>query len=468
MLHKYSTWLILIGIAASTGAAVSYVPQTIWWQDRQQHTDRNGHDDHDGHDDHEGHEGHEGHDDHEGHDHAGHDDANSVELSDAARRGIKLQRVGLGMFDRTMTVPAVVVERAGWSQVHVNAPLSGIVTRIYPVEGVSVKPGQPLFDIRLTHEELVKSQRDFLQSAEELDVVRREIKRLKSVGEGVIAGKRILEREYEQQILEAALHAQRQALLLHGLSKEQIDTILETRNLLQGLTIVTPPFAEDDDDHSDFEHLFHVQSLRVNRGQHVEAGQDLCVLADHCALYIEGQAFEEDAERLEKAATEQWKLTAVVNAADGKQVEKKGLRILRVADRVDPESRALRFYVSLPNELLPSAPNADRKFLSWRYRPGQRVDVLIPIERWDEVYVLPVDAVVDDGVESYIFKLAGDHFDRIPVEVKYRGPRKVVLAGDGGVLAPGDEVAVSSVYQMQVQLKNKAGGAVDPHAGHNH
>jgi hypothetical protein len=42
-----------------------------------------------------------------------------------------------------------------------------------------------------------------------------------------------------------------------------------------------------------------------------------------------------------------------------------------------------------------------------------------------------------------------------------------VIESDG-TLFPGDVVAVSGAYQMQLALKNKAGGGVDPHAGHNH
>ena len=30
--------------------------------------------------------------------------------------------------------------------------------------------------------------------------------------------------------------------------------------------------------------------------------------------------------------------------------------------------------------------------------------------------VLPVDAVVDEGVESFVFQQNGDHFDRVPVQ----------------------------------------------------
>ena len=407
-----------------------------------------------------------GEDDHE--DHGSHDAGESIVLSEQAQRTLGLNPVSiqLGSYERTMSVPGIVVERPGRSQVHINTPLTGIVTKIYPLEGASVAPGEPLFDLRLTHEDLVSAQRDFLQSAEELDVLNREIARLQGVGEGVIAGRRILERQYEQQKMQATMHVQRQALLLHGLSAAQIAKILETRELLKSLTVYVPPFLEDEE-HIDVEHQFHVQALSVNPGQHVGAGDNLCVLADHCALYIEGQAFEEDAQRLEKVAREMAKVSARMRASDGQTIKKEGLKILRISDLVDAHSRALRFYVELPNELMQSRKSGRHKYVSWRFKPGQRVDVLVPVERWENRIVLPVEAVVREGVESYVFRQNGNKFDRVPVHVEYRGQEQVVVANDGQ-LFPGERVASSGAYRMLVALKNRSGGAVDPHAGHGH
>ena len=65
----------------------------------------------------------------------------------------------------------------------------------------------------------------------------------------------------------------------------------------------------------------------------------------------------------------------------------------------------------------------------------------------------------DWGTDIYV--------DRQPVHVEYRDPRWVVIASDGP-LSPGDRIAISAAQQLQLALKNKAGGAIDPHAGHSH
>ena len=56
--------------------------------------------------------------------------------------------------------------------------------------------------------------------------------------------------------------------------------------------------------------------------------------------------------------------------------------------------------------------------------------------------------------------------NRIQV-VEYRDLQSVVIAQDGS-LFPGEVVALTGAAQMQMALKNKSGGPIDPHAGHNH
>jgi len=397
-----------------------------------------------------------------------HDEALAVKLSETAKAnvGLQLAKLELTTFERTITVPAMVVERPGRSNIQIAAPLTGAVTRVYPIQGETVVGGQPLVDLRLTHEEVVEAQAEFLQTAENLDVVRREIERLEKVAaDGVISGKTLLERKYEQQKLQAAQHSQRQRLLLHGLSSEQIDDILKTRRLLGSLTIVAPCQDETGDCAS---HPLQVEEIKIERGQHVKAGDPLCVLADYSELYIQGKAFEQDAPLLDRAIENNRPLTAAFDG-DGRQRRTVGgLSLLYVAGKIEPESRAFLFYVRLPNQVVRTRRTDDgRQFSTWRFKPGQRAQLLVPVERWPNRIVLPVGAVVQDGAESYVFEQNGGHFDRRAVRVEYRDEYSVVVANDG-VLTPGRMAIVAGAYQVYLAMKNKAGGAPDPHAGHNH
>ena len=417
-------------------------------------------------DDHSGHNQDHDHD----HDHQ-HDAANSIELSPWALRNINYEPVTVQLSDyaRTVTLPAIVVERPGRSQIQVTAPLSGVISHVDVVAGMAVEPGSPLFQVRLMHEELVSAQREFLRTAESLDVVRREIARLESAGEGVVAGRRVLEQDYERQKLEASLRAERQALLLHGLSDAQVDEILSSRQLLRSLTVTAPDHEHEGEAGACAEeHLFHVQQLPVVQGKYVEAGETLCVLADHCELYIEGHAYEDDAAALRTAVRDRIPISAVLLTGDQQAGVVENLHVMYLSDQIDAASRAFRFYIQLPNAvLLDRATPGGTRFIEWRFKPGQRLELRVPVQRWNDQIVLPVDAVVEDGAETYVFQRNGDHFDRVPVHVIYRDRQAVVVANDGA-LFPGDVIAGRGAYQMHLAVKNQAGGGIDPHAGHSH
>ena len=331
----------------------------------------------------------------------------------------------------------------------------------------AVESEMPLFDMQLTHEELVDAQADCLRIAEELDVVKREVARVAKVAAGgAIAGKTLLQAQYEQQKLEAALRAQRQRLLLHRLTPGQVQGILDDRKLLQDFTVVTPPLGEDTP--ATAERPMQVQQLNVERGQHVTAGDPLCVLADHAELYIEGKAFEQDIPTLAASAKEDWPVTAVFELPDNRRSVIPNLRILYLANEVALQSRAFNFYVPLKNELVPGIPtDTGHRFIDWKFKPGQRLRLLVPTEPSTKQIVLPIESIVNEGAETYVYEYHGGHYDRRNVQVKYRDQDEAVIVDDGS-LELGAEVAVSGAYQIHMGVKNKAGQGVDPHAGHTH
>ena len=395
----------------------------------------------------------------------------AIKLSKQAQGniGLRLVQVELRPFERTVTVPGMVVERPGWSVLEVTAPMTGVVTRIYPIQGEAVRPGQPLFEVRLTHEDLLQLQTEFLRTVEELDVIGREVARLEKVSaDGVIAGKTLLDRKYEQQKQQAALRAQRQALLLHGLSQEQVDKIAATRTLLASLTIYAPAQEESASPAAPARHL-QVQQLKVAQGKHVTTGETLCTLVDHHELYIEGMAFEQDIQAINQAASAGRKVSAVFGSKSTGDEEIVPDSTFSISTTKWSSSRGR----SISTSRFPIAWRAtitrrtDGRFVYWQFKPGQRTQLRIPVEQWTDRIVLPVEAVAQEGAEAYVFEANDDHFDRRPVRVEYRDQDWVVIANDGE-LRVGATVAVSAAHQVQLALKNKSGGGVDPHAGHNH
>jgi membrane fusion protein, heavy metal efflux system len=422
-----------------------------------------------------------------------HESGNSLELSPQARLNIGLtekyvQPIQLETYRRQITVPAIIVEKPGRTRIEVSTPLTGIVTHVHATVGETIEPGTLLFEIRLTHEDLVQTQTRFLQSLGELDVENRELKRLQGIAStGAVAGKLVLERQYAIDKLTALLDAQREALRLHGLNDVQIEQVEKDRRLLKSLQIFAPsPDRHSDDEFKLTESAIQsvsysaepvvpliVQALKVQKGQSVMAGEALCELADFGELFIEGRAFERDSDAVTQAVIRDWTATAVFEAARDsvnatEHTELPGLKFAYLDNLVDQTSRTLSFFVTLPNQIVRDERNEERqRFLTWKYRPGQRLQLRVPVEVWEQQFVLPVDALAKEGAEYYVFQENGDHFDRIAIHVKYKDQFDAVISNDGS-LFPGDVIARRGAHQMQTALKNKAGGGVDPHAGHHH
>jgi membrane fusion protein, heavy metal efflux system len=459
------------------------------------------------------------HDEHTGHDHAGHDDASSLELSATAKQNLGLtpeflRPLQVSTYRRSITIPAVIAARPGRSQIQVSTPLTGVVTHVHAVAGEAVTPGMLLFEIQLTHEELVTAQTDFLKTLGELDVEKQEIARLEGVAEsGAISGRNLIERKYSRDKLTAVLRALREALKLHGLSDRQVDEIERDRKLLRSLSIVAP----DIDRHSESEELHlsdrraipvsfitmdedqtdapktgsadqHVHEshgsqepptvssgsrplvigdLSVIKGQSVAAGEKLCVVSDLETLFVEGQAFDQDAGSINIVAEKNWPLTALIPGEKGPE-SISDLKLAYVGTEVDLHARTLSLFAELPNRVIRDVTNeAQQRFVTWQYRPGQRLQLQVPVEEWSDQIVVPVDAVSIEGPEAFVFRQNGSHFDRVAVHMIHRDQTNVVLANDGSVF-PGDVIALRSAHQMQMAIKNKSGAGADPHAGHSH
>lgn len=417
-------------------------------------------------------------------DHGAHGSQDSLKLSPQGRRNIGLTGDMLGelelrTYHRSITLPAMVVEQRGRTHMEVSAPMTGVITSIEVLQGEAVSGDRLLFRMRLTHEDLVTAQTAFLRTLGELDVERKEIERLKHVtSEGAVAGKVMLEHEYQRERLEAILRAQRESLLLHGLNEAQIGQIegqpgdASSRTLIGELEVRSPALDVSKRDAAadvapETEPRLIIQDLRVHKGQAVSAGETLCVLADMSRLHIEGRAFDQDSELLESAFSSDWPVSAIRRSSQQTQ-SIDNLKLAFIDNEVHEESRVLRVYVDLPNQLLRRQQTSDgRTHISWRFKPGQRMKLRIPVEELKQQFVLPVDAVVKEAAESFVFVQNGDYFDRRPVHILFRDQLHVVIANDGA-LFEGDVVALTGAHQMHIALKNEAGGGVDAHHGHVH
>lgn len=419
-----------------------------------------------------------------------HADPDVLHITDQARAtlGVRIERIKrLPLYEKTIRVPGRVVEIPGSSLQEVTAGLSGVITNVYVRKGQGVKPGDRLFDVSLIHENAVQTQLELLDALGKQESSRLELELLEGLNQkrkGSIPLSRIREKEYEVRRQNHTIESRKQALLLLGVTDAQIDALVHEHDQ-------HPPQRDraTQDVHDDFEHPlidavtihapkqkpnstqlpegYLVSELPVHPGEHVDAGQLLCQLADYRVLYVEGRSFEHHLSNVRQAIRKKWPVATILNPGESNPTVRENLRILFQDPKVDPQSRTTRFYVELKNAPVRSHRVENRFFVDWESRPGELAEILVPVERMENKLVIPVDAVAQDGLDNFVFVASGSTFIRRTITVEYRDQRSVVI-GKGSRVYEGDSIAMSGAYQLQLALKNRASGPVDPHAGHNH
>lgn len=389
-----------------------------------------------------------------------------VRVSAEARKnlGISSKPLQLSTYFRKIEVPGAITDRPGISDRGVVAPVTGIVTKINAYPGSTIAPNAPLFALRLVSDSLHTSQLELFKATKEIEIARQQQKRLEGLAkEGGIAGSRLIEIENQVKRMDVNVLAYRQDLKARGLSAEQIEAA-SNGGFLTEITVAAPgeqalKVAEValasaiEDEPARLPFSFELQTLKVELGQQVEAGQLLCTLADHRALQIEGRGFKKDMPLIQRAAKEQLPIEVKFEVEEGSNWPSlpKQLQISHVANQIDAETRTFGFFLPLENQWQTYAQGGTERLI-WRFRPGDRVNLSIATEKLENVFVLPLAAVVREGPEAFVFRQNGDLFDRISVHVLHEDSTSVVIANDG-VARKGFFVAQNAAASLNRVLK---------------
>lgn len=371
----------------------------------------------------------------------------SVQLSVPAQRNLELisKRLVPDTFWKSIELPGVIEDRPGISDRGVVAPLTGVVAKIHALPGSSVEPNAPLFSIRLVSESLHTSQLELFKASKEIAIARRKHQRLAAVAQsGALAQSRIIDIEDEIERLEVTVEAYRQDLQSRGLTADRIEAAAQGEFIteivvrapgeeaLRSSHVAQVAYVGADPEQSNFR--FEMQSLNVELGQQVDAGQVLCFLADHRELVIAGHGFKDDVPWLQEAARQGWDVDVDFDEAGPGRwpTLPQKLQIQYVANVVDAQSRTFVFYLGLENQWQPYTQDGITRIL-WRFRPGTRVRLRVPTEKLENVFVVPQAGVEREGANIYVFRQQGNRFERISVHALYEDRLYVVLANDGGI-----------------------------------
>lgn len=397
------------------------------------------------------------------------DSPDRLKLSNQAKAnlGLKTGTLELTTYWRTAQMPGAIVERPGLSNRGVSTTLSGIISKIFVLPGQLVKPGDELFQLRLVSEYLQNTQAQLYKTTRDLQINADEQQRLKAVADSQSLFKsKLLDLGYEERRLQAALDTFKQDLLTRGLAIEDVNQVMAGKFLTE-FAVRAPRKTGDVD-----KFVYEVEELKVQLGELVQAGQALAYLANHQELDVEGKAFEQESPLLQLASKENWPVQMVLlDNSSGWSSAPTGLSIRFIASHIDPMTRMLSFYLPIDNAAreIPVSGGGIRRV--WRFRPGQRVRLGVPIEKIDEVFVVPREAVVHDGPDAYVFRQNGILLERKPVYVRYEDQDNAVIANDGSI-TPGNVIAMNAAVQLNRALKAKAegeaGGQGHDHSGHSH
>ncbi len=428
---------------------------------------------------------------------------------------LRMGHVSRGEYWKSILVPGRVVEIPGHSSLSIPAPVTGIVDRVDLLAGQTIEAELPLFTIRITDEALINAQSQLLELLSRQEVAQQEIDRLQPlVSSGAVSGSKARGLRYEVRQLQAREAALRQELATRGMSETAIEQLIDDRQLMKLTTVFASdlprrnrdPLAAADGQDS---FGYSVESLAVQPGSAVQRGDALCTVAYHPTLYLKGTAFQDDLHVLERIIDQRWKITVETHEPGHQHGSDLQLELLRIENHVDEQTQTVQFFLELPNQVTFAREREGRKFEQWRFRPGQRLHLRLPVERWRDQLTLPADAVVVDGPNVFVFaqhhdahnlapeessggspslslvttQLASEqpqaasadeplHDDEhhafielepVPVRLLYRDDKTVVIADDGQ-LHSDDNIALNNAYQLYLAMKMQAGAG----GGHHH
>ena len=409
---------------------------------------------------------------------AGKSELQLLELGEKARKNLNLVVKAVRPTDywRTLTIPGVVADRPGVSDRGVTSPAVGVVAEIHAFPGDTVKPGQRLVTLRLFSEYLQATQTQLYKASQELKLVQEQIARLDAVANsGAVSGSRLIEQRNELQRQQTLIQASKQELLNRGLTPDQI-TLVTDGAFISTIEVLAPPPRTHETVLDGLvkpaiqtvgfkaagEIGYEVHSLGVELGQTVQAGDLLANLANHQSLFVIGHAFKREAGLLEHAAQNKVQL-GLEFAEDSNEMWPaidQQFQIRHLSNTIDTATRTFDFFVPLINQSRTYQKDG-MTFLVWRFRPGQRARIEVPVEKFANVFVLPSEAVVREGADAYVYRQNGDLFNQIPVHILHEDRTHVILANDQSI-TPGTFLAQNAAASLRRVLKAQSASGQQP------
>lgn len=340
-----------------------------------------------------------------------------------ARAGIKTVVVSRGTTTTSIRLPGTVASNA-YRETKITALVGGVVSSVTAELGAHVSRGQPLAVVFSA--DLADAQMKYLTARAMLAADHEKRERTAAlVRIGAVS-----RQEYEEIIAvhnahEAELAAARQRLLLLGLSRDRVDALRQSSDVVPEVTVAAPNTGT-------------VIVRSINPGQVLAVGHEMFVVADLSTVWVLADLYEKDFGHVRVGS----EATVIVPPA-GRRVRG---HVSYIDPRVDPGSRTAKVRIEVPNP--------DRSL-----RLGMFVEVGFSMPTTGNGIVVPRTAVQWIGDRAVVYVAAeGDDMRFIERVVKLGASSGASVELIEGV-KPGERVVTEGSFFVRAEAaRTRSGG----------
>lgn len=241
-----------------------------------------------------------------------------------------------------------------------------------------------------------------------------------------------LEAEYRQK--QAEVESLKRQLQILGASPASITALLQ-RGVPEPLLTLTAPISGA------------ISTRQATPGAMVEAAEKLVEIIDTSVVWVEGEITEQLFPVVRAGQQARVRVAAYPDAVFTGTVHSLGRT-------VDPDKRTIHLWITVTN------PDG-------RLLPEMFADVSLVTQVTVEALVVPVQAILTEGAEQFVFVENGEVYVRQNIVLGLRDDRYVEVR-DG--LFPGDRVVVRGGYELNVArtATQQQGAGGHGHDGHTH
>ncbi|MCB9299417.1 MAG: efflux RND transporter periplasmic adaptor subunit [Lewinellaceae bacterium] len=332
----------------------------------------------------------------------------SIALSDE-----QIQFAGIELGKPTNRSVANYVECTGFIDVppanlrSVHSPVMGFVQMVRHLPGEYVRKGELLTSI--AHPELVRLQRNFLESASRQAFLKRDMERKMELEQADASSRKAYEQALtEYEVEKAHYNGLKSELKLIGINAEEVEN---TGQVQESIRLYAPVNG-------------YITKMEVNPGKLVEPNALLYELVDNSHLHLELQVYAKDLAHIKEGQT-------VMAQLPGSEQYLKG-EVHLIGKAMDMENKTVSIHAHLDEEPQGLA-------IGTYLQASIRTDAA-------EVATVPESAIVRSGNQSYVFVKESDGFKKRLVQTGRTEGGFVEV--QGLELSEGQQIALKGAYYI--------------------